>query len=77
MPRMQEGINETQSVKHQVDENCKQHMKQMKKARKNVKKIWKESVREDQKKAAGAEKKVQIAIMAQGLMKQIVKEVQK
>ena len=76
MPRIKEGINETRSLKKQVDENCKQHMEQWKKARKNVKKTWKESVREDQKKAAGAEKKMQIATMAQELMKHIVKEVQ-
>ena len=76
MPRMQEGINEIQSVKNQVDESCKQHKNEWKKARKNLKKTWKESVREDKKKAAGAEKKMQIATMAQELMKHIVKEVQ-
>ena len=76
MPRIKEGINETRSLKKQVDENCKQHMEQWKKARKNLKKTWKESVREDKKKAAGAEKKMQIATMAQELMKHIVKEVQ-
>ena len=75
MPRVQESINEIQSVKKQVDENCRQHAKQMKKTRKAVEKHCKETIRESEKNAADGERKKQIAIMAQQLMQIVVIEI--
>ena len=77
MPRVQEIINEIQSVKNQVDDNCKRHEKQMKKTRKAMRKHCKETIRETAKKAADGEKKRQIAIMAQQLMQRVVMELRK
>lgn len=77
MPRVQESINEIQSVKKQVDENCRQHEKQMKKTRKAVEKHCKETIRESEKNAADGERKKQIAIMAQQLMQRVVMEIRK
>ena len=77
MPRVQESINEIQSVKTQIDENCRQHMKQMKKTRRAVEKHCKETIRESEKKAADGERKKQIAILAQQLMQRVVKELRK
>ncbi|CBY18702.1 unnamed protein product [Oikopleura dioica] len=77
MPRVQESINEIQSVKDQVDDSCMQHVKQMKETRKAVRKHCKETIRESAKKAADGEKKRQIANMAQQLMQRVVMELRK
>ncbi|CBY37703.1 unnamed protein product [Oikopleura dioica] len=77
MPRVRESINEIQSVKDQVDDSCRQHVKQMKETRKAVRKHCKETIRESAKKAADGEKKRQIAIMAQQLMQRVVMELRK
>ncbi|CAG5107456.1 Oidioi.mRNA.OKI2018_I69.chr1.g3333.t1.cds [Oikopleura dioica] len=77
MPRVEESIKEIESVKNQVDENCRKHFEQMKKARKDLRKNAKQVIKDSEQNVAAGERKKAIATMAKQLMEKIIVEMRK
>ena len=77
MPRVRESIDEINEVKSQVDENCREHARQMKQTRKAVRKQCKAAIREGEKSVAEGEKKKMIATMSKLMMERVVQEIRK
>ena len=77
MPRVEESIKEINSVKSQVDENCRKHFEQMKKARKDLRKNAKKVIKESEQTVAEGKRKKEIANMAKVLMNKIITEMRK